>query len=170
MPGKKLFIAAFLLAAIAVANLVVAGQPWGVVYGLGLWGAKMTAMIGVDVGATGFWSETVHNTRLHESLLTDVTTVTNIGLIVGAFIVMRWRQSPDPQIAPITKSSWLVIAIGGLILGYSARVAFGCNVGAFFSGVATGSLHGWAWFFAAFAGSMIGIRLRNKLIVPLASI
>ena len=28
------------LAALATINLVLAGQPWGVVYGFGLWGAK----------------------------------------------------------------------------------------------------------------------------------
>ena len=53
--------------------------------------------------------------------------------------------------------------IAGLLLGYSSRLAFGCNVGAFFSGISTGSLHGWAWFAMAFAGSMIGVRLRPAL-------
>ena len=46
------------------------------------------------------------------------------------------------------------------MLGYSSRLAFGCNVGAFYSGIATGSLHGWAWFAEAFAGSTLGLRLR----------
>ena len=40
---------------------------------------------------------------------------------------------------------------------------FGCNVGAFFSGISTGSLHGWVWFAAAFAGSVLGVRLRSIL-------
>jgi hypothetical protein len=31
-----------------------------------------------------------------------------------------------------------------------------------FSGIASGSLHGWLWFAAAFAGSLIGIRLRPR--------
>jgi hypothetical protein len=39
---------------------------------------------------------------------------------------------------------WVIGA--GLVLGYSARLAFGCNVGAYFSGIASGSLHGWVWF------------------------
>jgi len=44
-------------------------------------------------------------------------------------------------------------------MGYASRLAFGCNVGAFFSGIATGSLHGWAWFVAAFAGALLGVRI-----------
>jgi len=45
-------------------------------------------------------------------------------------------------------------------MGYGARLAFGCNIGALFSGIASGSLHGWLWFGAAFIGNIIGTRLR----------
>jgi uncharacterized protein len=71
-----------------------------------------------------------------------------------------------PQVAGLRWSSWAAVAAAGIVLGYSARIAFGCNVGAFFSGIATGSLHGWIWFAAAFAGSMIGVRLRPMLLKP----
>jgi uncharacterized membrane protein YedE/YeeE len=37
--GRGIYVAAIVMAALAIANLVVAGQPWGIVYGLGLWGA-----------------------------------------------------------------------------------------------------------------------------------
>jgi uncharacterized membrane protein YedE/YeeE len=66
----------------------------------------------------------------------------------------------DPQVANLQPISWLVIIVAGLVLGYSSRTAFGCKVGAFFSGLSTGSLHGWVWFVAAFAGSSLGIRRR----------
>ena len=46
-------------------------------------------------------------------------------------------------------------------MGYGARLSFGCNVGALFSGIASGSLHGWVWFSFAFIGSMIGVRFRR---------
>ena len=51
-------------------------------------------------------------------------------------------------------------AIGGLLMGWGARLGFGCNIGAFVGGVASGSLHGWIWFLAALPGCLIGIRLR----------
>lgn len=168
LPSRRLWIAAALIAGLAVLNLVIAGQSWGVVYGLGLWGAKLVAATGVDLAGSAFWGAPSHAERLQQSLLTDVTSLTNIGLIAGAFMVMRWRKSPDPQVAPLSIRSWFVILSAGLVLGYSARVAFGCNVGAFFSGVSTGSLHGWVWFVAAFAGSMLGIRLRPRLLQTLS--
>jgi len=45
-------------------------------------------------------------------------------------------------------------------MGYGARIAYGCNIGAFFSGVASTSLHGWVWIVAALGGNVIGVRLR----------
>jgi len=63
----------------------------------------------------------------------------------------RWR---------VPAKSLGAAVIGGLLLGYGARLASGCNIGAFFSGVASGSLHGWVWFITAFAGTTVGTRLR----------
>lgn len=163
LPGR-LWAAALLIALLASLNLIIAGQSWGVVYGLGLWGAKFAQAAGMEVTATTFWSSPAHALRLQQSLLTDVTSLTNIGLLAGAFLAMRWKHKPDPQIAALSASSWAVILLAGLIMGYSARVALGCNVGAFFSGVSTGSLHGWVWFVAAFGGSYAGLRLRPRLL------
>ena len=50
--------------------------------------------------------------------------------------------------------------IGGLLLGYGARIAYGCNIGAYFSGIASGSVHGWLWLAAAFVGSIVGTKFR----------
>lgn len=161
----RLWLAALLIAVLALLNLVIAGQSWGVVYGLGLWGAKLAQAAGMEVAATTFWSAPAHALRLQQSLLTDVTSLTNIGLLAGAFLAMRWKHNPDPQIVALSASSWAVILLAGIIMGYSARVALGCNVGAFFSGVSTGSVHGWVWFIAAFGGSWVGLRLRPRLLI-----
>ncbi|TCO75147.1 YeeE/YedE family protein [Chromatocurvus halotolerans] len=164
LPSPRLWLAAILVAALAVLNLVVAGQSWGIVYGLGLWGAKAGQAAGMDVLATAFWSAPDHAERLQQSLLTDVTSLTNIGIIIGAFVAMRWRRDPGPQVPRGSTPGRLGIALSGLILGYSARIAFGCNVGAYFSGIATGSFHGWAWFAAAFAGSALALHARPRVL------
>ena len=62
---------------------------------------------------------------------------------------------------PLTGTQWLVGIGAGLLMGYSSRLAFGCNVGAMLSGIATGSLHGWIWVPVAFAGTLIGLRVRR---------
>ena len=60
----------------------------------------------------------------------------------------------------IPARSLLAAALGGMLLGYGARIAFGCNIGAYFGGISSTSLHGWLWFVAAFAGSTLGTRIR----------
>ncbi|MEM7047027.1 MAG: YeeE/YedE family protein [Pseudomonadota bacterium] len=161
---RRFWLAAVAVAVLAVGHLVIAGQPFGVVYGLGLWGAKGASMLGADLSETVFWSSAGHRERLGQSLLTDVTSLTNIGLMAGAALVTFWRggMTGKPQKAlPVFAWGWVVLA--GLLLGYSSRMAFGCNIGAFFSGISTGSLHGWVWFAVGFAGSWVGIKLRPAL-------
>lgn len=169
-PPRRLWVAAALVAGLALLNLIVAGRPWGIVYGLGLWGAKLAQAGGIDVAASSFWAAPGNAVRLQQSVLTDATSLTNIGLIAGAFAVMRWRRTPDPQVARLSHWSWTIIVIAGLVLGYSSRMAFGCNVGGFFSGIATGSLHGWVWFAAGFAGSCLGLKLRPRLLKPASTL
>jgi uncharacterized membrane protein YedE/YeeE len=53
-------------------------------------------------------------------------------------------------------------AIGGILMGIGARLGFGCNIGAFLAGTASGSVHGWIWFAMAMAGSALGIRFRAR--------
>jgi hypothetical protein len=168
MPGGRLCLAAALLALLAVLHLIISGQGWGVVYGLGLWGAKLSQFAGIDLAQSAYWSSAANTDRLQQSVLTDVTSLTNIGIMVGAYVVMQWRQAGNRKKADSqANTTGMVITsmiVAGLILGYSSRIAFGCNVGAYFSGIATGSLHGWAWFIAAFAGALLGIKIRARLL------
>jgi hypothetical protein len=160
--GRGIYVAAVLMAMFAVLNLIIAGQPWGIVYGLGLWGAKIATWFGADLAANAYWGNEAHQLRLQSSLLTDITSVTNLGLLIGALIAANFRGRARP-VTSASGKQWLVALVTGLVLGYSARLAFGCNVGAYFSGISTGSLHGWVWFVAAFAGSFVGIPLRERL-------
>ena len=83
----------------------------------------------------------------------------DFGIILGALTAagLAGRFAPTWR---VPARSLLAAIIGGLLLGYGARIAYGCNFGAFFSGVASSSLHGWLWLIAAFSGSSIAIRMR----------
>jgi hypothetical protein len=85
--------------------------------------------------------------------------VMNIGIVLGALIAagLAGRYAPRFRI-PLRALAAAII--GGLLMGYGARIAFGCNIGAFFSGIASTSLHGWLWIAAALPGTWIGIKLR----------
>jgi hypothetical protein len=160
--GRAVYVGAVVMALFAVLNLLVAGQPWGVVYGLGLWGAKVATWLGADLTANAFWGREAQQAHIHESLLTDVTSITNLGLLVGALIAANARGTACPETRANPKQ-WIAAVVAGVLLGYSSRLAFVCNVGAYFSGISTGSAHGWVWFAMAFLGSMLGVRVRERL-------
>ena len=144
-----------------LAHLVVAGQPWGIVYGMGVWGAKAVSALGWDLSGDAFWGVAPHAQRLVEPILADVTSVTNIGLIYGAIAASRWNGAP--KFTAPSGRRLAAAAVAGLVMGYSARMAFGCNVGAYLGGIASASLHGWVWFALAFAGSIVGVRIRRRV-------
>lgn len=157
---KRLVIAGVGLALLAVLNLLIAGQPWGVVYGFGLWGAKIATTAGVfDPTANAFWSQAGNFNALGQTVFLDVTTITNLGILAGALWISA-RKAPGAS--PMTGRQWAIGLLAGFLLGYSSRLAFGCNVGAMVSGISTGSLHGWIWVVMAFGGSLIGVRMRRR--------
>ena len=150
---------AVLLALLNVATLGLTGRPWTVSFGYTLWGAKIASGLGVDVAAWTFWTWPFPSRALEASVFADATSVMNFGIVVGALLAagLAGRFAPSRHLA---LGPALAAVVGGLLMGYGARLAFGCNVGAYFSGIASGSLHGWVWFGAALIGTYFGNRLR----------
>lgn len=152
--------AALALAVLNFATLLIAGRPWGITQAFATWGARFAEDMGwADPVFWPYWEDPTRVDLLHRPLTQDATHLMNIGLVLGAFLAAglarrfapSWRIGLRPLLAAV---------IGGLLLGYGARMAFGCNISAFFSGVASGSLHGWVWIAAAIPGNILGLWLR----------
>ncbi len=143
-------------------TLLVAGHPWSITFAFGLWGAKIWAAVGGDVAAWPYWSSGYPSIALARSVLSDDTSVMNFGIVLGALLAaaLAGRVAPEERTAP---SRLLAAVAGGLLLGYGARLAFGCNIGALVAGIASGSLHGWLWLIAGFGGAWVGVQLRAYL-------
>ncbi|ASK21711.1 YeeE/YedE family protein [Halomonas sp. N3-2A] len=154
-----LIAGAVALALLNFATLALAGRPWGITSAFALWGAKGFELVGGDVSQWGYWQAPGNAAALEASVWSDITTVMNVGIMLGALAAasLAGRFAPNFR---IPFKSLLAAVIGGVMLGYGARLAFGCNIGAYFSGIASGSLHGWLWMVAAFAGNMVGVKLR----------
>ena len=150
---------ALLLAVLNFATLAVAGHPWTVTFGYNLWGAKLATAAGLDLSHWTYWSRPFTQRALDESVFANVTSVMNFGILAGALLAagLAGRFSPSRRIG---LGPALAAALGGLLMGYGALLAFGCNIGALFSGIASGSLHGWLWFALALAGTWVGAKLR----------
>mgnify|MGYP001549115050 FL=1 len=156
--GGRVGVAA--IATLCVATLLLAGRPWNIVAALPLWGARLIDAAGLpfDVAFWDFWAAEARFATLEASLWTDVTSLMIAGLVLGTALAavlanglrVCWRIGP---------SDALTAAAGGLLLGYGGIVGLGCNIGAFLAGIASGSLHGWVWLLAAFAGTAVGVAM-----------
>ncbi len=150
------------LALLNLATLLVAGHPWTITFAFGLWGAKLWAAVGGDPSAWPYWNAGYPAEALAHSVLADTTSLMNFGIILGAVLASALAGRFAPE-ATLRRRDWLTAVAGGLLLGYGARLAFGCNIGALLAGIASGSVHGWLWLLSGFAGGIVGVRLRTTL-------
>ncbi|MEE3503836.1 YeeE/YedE family protein [Acidiphilium acidophilum] len=157
--------AALMLAGLNWLTLLVAGHPWSIVWGYTLWGAKGARLLGWVPPLHGFWSWPFPRAALAHSILADQTSVMNIGIILGALLAtaISGRFSLTARFDPLPLLS---AALGGIVMGYGARLAFGCNIGSLFSGIASTSLHGWEWLVFALLGTPVGIVIRRRFGLP----
>ncbi|MBD3669517.1 MAG: YeeE/YedE family protein [Gammaproteobacteria bacterium] len=147
------------LAGFGLAALLLTGYPWSITFAFGVWGAKLFEAVGGDASGWAYWASGYPARALSNSVLADATSVMNFGIMLGALLA----ASLASKFAPVGKLSGkrvLTAVVGGLLLGYGARLAFGCNIGALLGGIASGSLHGWIWLPAAFLGGILGVRIR----------
>jgi uncharacterized membrane protein YedE/YeeE len=147
------------LALVNIATLAISGRPWGVTGAFALWGAKIAMALGINVAAWPYWAAPAQAAALKASVVTDVTSVMDAGIMLGALAA----ASVAGRFAPawhVPLRSLAAAIVGGLLLGYGARIAYGCNIGAYFSGIASGSVHGWVWLPSAFVGNIAGTSLR----------
>lgn len=154
-----LWVGALMLAVLNLGVLLVSGAPWGVTTAFALWGSKAAGALGLAEPSTwGFWAGSRAEV-LDGSVLAETTSLTNVGIMVGALIASALAGAFTLH-RRIPGRLALGAVIGGLLMGYGARLAYGCNIGAYLGGIASMSLHGWVWGIMALLGTWVGLRLR----------
>jgi uncharacterized protein len=154
-----LWVGALVLGGLNAAVLFVTGQPWGITSAFGLWGSKVLGSFGVDVAHWAFWQVPANAKQLGGPVLADRISVLDLGIMIGALLassaagVWTLHRRVPARLA-------LGSVLGGIAMGYGARLAGGCNIGAYFSGIASFSLHGWVWGVLALLGTWVGLALR----------
>ena len=159
VPPRSYMIGGLIIGALCVAVFLAGRHPWSVTFGYTVWGGKIAAALGFDLSQFEFWQWEGPNKALRDSVLSDTSSLTDFGMILGAMAAAA-ASRPFARTAWPPAKSLIAAALGGLICGWGARLGFGCNIGAFIGGVGSGSLHGWIWFVMALAGCWVGIRLR----------
>ena len=157
MPARKMLVGGALLAGLNAATVLVAGSPWSETWAFTLWGTRIAAALGAHPESWRFFRDTNYDV----GALVDRTSIMDLSIPLGAMLAAaflgRFRlERAAPRV-------WLAATLGGLLMGYGARLSGGCNIGSYFSTIASGDLSGWAWALAALGGSALGLRLRPRI-------
>lgn len=152
---------AMLLSLFQIVTLATSNDPWGVSGPLANWGAWLYRAVGGNVDKWYYFSSPGAQATLNGGFLRDPGSIRNAGIIIGALLAtLLASQFKFKKI----KSYKQVIAavLGGLLMGYGARIAFGCNIGALYSGIASLSVSGWVFAIFLFCGAAVGSKLLVK--------
>lgn len=161
----SLLAGAIALAVLNWMTLMLSGQPWRITWGFALWSAQVAASLGWNPASSPFWNTPTAQAALKNGGWADASSVMNVGIILGALLAsaLAGRLTPTFKLSKLTLAA---STIGGLLMGYSAFLAYGCNVSGFFGAIASTSLHGWVWIGCALLGTIIGVRLRSLFHLP----
>ena len=80
-----------------------------------------------------------------------------IGMFAGCIAAALWANNIKLR-QPQHRIRIVQALLGGIIAGFGARLAMGCNLAAFFTGIPQFSLHAWFFALATAAGSYFGAK------------
>lgn len=158
-----IWVGAIVMASLNAAVLFVQGSPWKFTAPFILWGSKFAEQIGLDPSSWHYWGQQELVTDLNSSVFLHDLSVLNFGVFIGALLTMSLAGLM--KFSKISVKMALITLLGGTMMGYGASISFGANVGAYFSGLASMSLHAWIWTFMAVAGVYTSAYLNNKFAV-----
>lgn len=152
---------AVLLSVLQIVTLATTGEPWGVTGAFTNWGAWIYEALGGSVDKWYYFGSQYAQNVLNNGFLNDPASYRNVGIILGALVATLFAS--QFKIKKIKSKKQIVAAtLGGLLMGYGARLSFGCNIGALYSGIASLSLSGWVFAVFMFLGAVIGSKLLVK--------
>ena len=139
----SMLTAGMLLGAVNV-FLFAYAKPWSASDGVRNWGEWFFNVTGV-------------NEKIIVTPLLYTTSMLNIGIVLGALAAALLASQFQLRMAP-----WRELVkglLGGVLMGIGSTLAFGCNIGGFFSATSALSLAGPVMMIGLLVGAYIGVRL-----------
>ncbi len=151
------WVGGVLLALLNTGVLYVNAHPWGITTPIALWGGGVFSFLGGSPWDWGFFREMMSAPGWQVTYLYGGTLL-NLGAVTGA--LFSSFLSSEFRIRKIRPRKMVLAAlIGGFLMGYGARIALGCNIGALLGGISSFSLHGWVYLVFLPVGAFIGTKL-----------
>ncbi|MCD5362740.1 selenium metabolism membrane protein YedE/FdhT [Chromobacterium aquaticum] len=132
----------------------ITGTFWAVTGEFTRWGGHALQLFGFHPETWGYF-KVIH---LEGTPLDRVDGMMIIGMFAGCLSAALWANNVKLRM-PHHRVRIAQAVLGGLIAGFGARLAMGCNLAAFFTGIPQFSLHAWLFALATAAGSWFGARV-----------
>lgn len=146
--------------AISIAGLVsalyfgITGTVWAVTGEFTRLGGHMLELFGLDISDWAYFN--LIGMKGTTFSRTDGWIV--IGMLIGGLITILLSNSFKIRI-PKQKRRLAQGFAGGIIAGFGARLALGCNLAAFFTGVPQFSFHSWIFMLTTAIGTFFGVKV-----------
>jgi len=131
----------------------ITGTFWAVTGEFTRWGGHLLQFAGYHPETWGYFKII----GLSGTPLDRVDGVMILGMFAGCLSAALWANNVKLRL-PQHRIRIVQAVLGGLIAGFGARLALGCNLAAFFTGIPQFSLHAWFFALATAAGSWFGAR------------
>lgn len=152
---------AILLSLFQIVTLATSDNPWGVSGAFANWGAWLFKAVGGNVDKWYYFSSTGAQATLNNGFLNDPGSMRNVGIIFGALLAtLLASQFKFKKLKSLKQIAAAIL--GGLLMGYGARIGFGCNIGALYSGIASLSVSGWVFALFLFLGAIVGSKMLTR--------
>lgn len=145
------------LVALGVASayyFAITGTFWAVTGEFTRWGGHIASWLGYQPQEWSYFKLI----GLSGTPLDRIDGVMIVGMFIGALCTALWAGNVSLR-WPTSKRRLAQGLAGGIIAGFGARLAMGCNLAAFFTGIPMFSLHAWAFMLATVGGAWIGVKI-----------
>ena len=141
---------------LSIQNTVFDPGYWYITTQEAQWGGWVLERLGVNMMDNVFFGL---DNGLPNPLL-NAPGFMSIGIIFGAAMLALARREFKWKF-PTWESAFFAIA-GGILMGIGARIAMGCNIGAFFATVTNGDPSGWIFLAGMVGGGYVSVRVFTK--------
>ncbi|MCZ2438940.1 MAG: selenium metabolism membrane protein YedE/FdhT [Burkholderiales bacterium] len=132
----------------------ITGTYWAVTGEFTRWGGHLLQFLGVDVSHWGYYQLI----GMAGTPLSRIDGVMILGMFAGCLCAALWANNVKLRL-PHHRVRLAQALVGGIIAGFGARLAMGCNLASFFTGIPQFSLHAWFFAVATALGSLAGAKV-----------
>ncbi|MBD7995308.1 selenium metabolism membrane protein YedE/FdhT [Arthrobacter sp. Sa2CUA1] len=144
-----------LLGVLSAVYFAITGTVWAVTGEFTRLGGHVVEGLGADVHAWQYYQEV---TTLNGAPIDRTDGWIVIAMLAGSLIAALYAGDFRLRLPP-QKRRFAQALAGGIIAGFGARLAYGCNLAAMFTGIPQFSLHAWIFTAATALGTLAGVKL-----------